>query len=146
PPMYADLWTAGKGVYKLEPVVADGGELIVLAPHVHSFSETHGAAIAQAGYHCRDYYLGEADRVAGIPLGVLAHGAHVRVLGSYDAATGTARCRITVTLATGIPREACEAVGLAWRDHRTIDPDAWRGQDDVLVVPRAGEILHRLPS
>jgi nickel-dependent lactate racemase len=146
PPMYADLWTAGKGVYKLEPVVADGGELIVLAPHVHSFSETHGAAIARAGYHCRDYYLGEPERVAGIPLGVLAHGAHVRGLGSYDAATRTERCRITVTLATGITREACEAAGLAWRDHRTIDPEAWGRRDDVLVVPRAGEILHRLPA
>ena len=144
PSMYADLWTAGKGVYKLEPVVADGGELIVVAPHVHSFSETHGSAIAHAGYHCRDYYLAEPGRVAGIPLGVLAHGAHVRGLGTYDAATGTERCRITVTLATGIPREACEAAGLAWRDHRSIDPAAWALRDDVLVVPRAGEILHRL--
>lgn len=146
PPMYPDLWTAGKGVYKLEPVVSDGGELIVLAPHVRSFSETHGEAIARAGYHCRDYYLGRPDVMAGAPLGVLAHGAHVRGLGTYDATTGTEQCRITVTLATGIPREECERVGLAWRDHRSIDPGAWAARDDVLVVPRAGEILHRLPS
>src|SRR5262249_44011844 len=28
PPMYDELWTAGKCMYKLEPVLADGGELI----------------------------------------------------------------------------------------------------------------------
>ena len=78
PPMYADLWTAGKGVYKLEPVVADGGELIVYAPHIQTFSVTHGTKIARAGYHCRDYFLAEPERFAGVPRGVLAHGTHVR--------------------------------------------------------------------
>jgi len=34
PAMYDDLWVAGKCMYKLEPVVADGGELIIYAPHV----------------------------------------------------------------------------------------------------------------
>ena len=34
PTMYADLWTAAKGMYKLEPVVADGGELVIYAPHI----------------------------------------------------------------------------------------------------------------
>ena len=27
PSMYADVWTAGKGMYKIEPAVADGGEV-----------------------------------------------------------------------------------------------------------------------
>ena len=27
PPMYDDLWTAAKGMYKTEPAVADGGEV-----------------------------------------------------------------------------------------------------------------------
>ena len=34
PEMYEDLWTAAKGAYKTEPVVADGGEIIIYAPHV----------------------------------------------------------------------------------------------------------------
>ena len=42
PPMYDDLWTAGKGMYKSEPVVADGGEVIIYAPHVTEVSRTHG--------------------------------------------------------------------------------------------------------
>src|SRR6478735_3000104 len=37
--------TAGKSVYALEPVVADGGP-IVFAPSVRSFSQTHVAVIA----------------------------------------------------------------------------------------------------
>jgi nickel-dependent lactate racemase len=144
PPMYADLWTAGKGVYKLEPIVADGGELVVLAPHVRSLSETHGRAIARAGYHCRDYFLARRDDLRDVPLGVLAHCAHVRGLGSYDAEREIESCRIAVTLATGIPRGECERVGLGWRDHRAIDPAGWARQAGTLVVPRAGEVLHRL--
>jgi lactate racemase len=146
PPMYADLWTAGKGAYKVEPVVADGGELIVVAPHVESFSVTHGEAIARAGYHCRDYFLAQQERFAGIPLSVLAHGTHVRGLGTYDAAAGVETCRITVTLASAISRGDCERAGLAWRDVRSFDVAAWEERDDVLVVHRAGEILHRLPA
>ncbi len=34
PKMYDELWVAGKCMYKLEPVVADGGELIIYAPHM----------------------------------------------------------------------------------------------------------------
>ena len=34
PEKYDDIWTAAKGFYKLEPVVADGGEVILYAPHI----------------------------------------------------------------------------------------------------------------
>src|SRR5688572_11764806 len=55
PPMYEDLWTAAKGVYKTEPAVADGGEVIVFAPHVKEASHVHGRVLDEVGYHCRDY-------------------------------------------------------------------------------------------
>src|SRR6266540_6463057 len=32
--MYADLWTAAKAMYKTEPAIADGGEVIIYAPHL----------------------------------------------------------------------------------------------------------------
>lgn len=142
PPMYADLWTAAKGVYKLEPVVADGGELVLYAPHVTSFSTTHGRAIAEVGYHCRDYFLGQRERFAGAPRGVLAHSTHVRGRGTFEH--GVERCRIAVTLATAIPREVCERAGLGWRDPASIDPTTWAGTGRSLVVDRAGEVLYRL--
>ncbi|MCL4219386.1 MAG: DUF2088 domain-containing protein, partial [Candidatus Hydrogenedentes bacterium] len=54
PLMYDDIWVAGKCMYKLEPVVADGGELIIYAPHVKDVSFTHGELIKRIGYHTRD--------------------------------------------------------------------------------------------
>ncbi|MCZ7640140.1 MAG: hypothetical protein M5U12_31255 [Verrucomicrobia bacterium] len=69
PPMYDEVWTAGKCMYKLEPVLADGGELIIYAPHLREFSVTHGRVIAEVGYHCRDYFLAQWDRFQTKPWG-----------------------------------------------------------------------------
>ncbi|GAA4462496.1 lactate racemase domain-containing protein [Phytohabitans houttuyneae] len=142
PPMYDDLWTAAKGMYKVEPIVADGGEVIVYAPHVPTFSVTHDAMIRRVGYHCRDYLLAHADRLAGVPRTVLAHSIHVRGAGTYR--DGVERCRIDVTLATGIPPEDCAAVGLGWADPASLDLAALAADEDTLVVPKAGEQLYRL--
>lgn len=144
PAMYADLWTAAKGVYKLEPVIADGGELVLYGPHVTAFSTTHGRAISQVGYHCRDYFLAQLERFPGLPRGVLAHSTHVRGRGTYE--NGIERCRIGVTLATGIPRDECERAGLGWRDPASIDPASWAGRGRSIVVERAGEVLYRLAA
>lgn len=141
---YDDLWTGAKGVYKVEPVVIDGGEVILYAPHISEISHTHGEIIDQVGYHVRDYFLSEWDRWKDLPRAILAHSTHVRGLGTYQK--GVERPRIRVTLATGIPEQRCRSVNLGYRDPRTIDPDEWRNREDegVLFVERAGEILHRL--
>ena len=68
PEMYDEIWTAAKGFYKLEPVVADGGEVILYAPHVTEISSTH-KEIYDIGYHCRDYFVKQWDRFARRPLG-----------------------------------------------------------------------------
>ena len=109
PTMYADIWTAGKGMYKIEPVVADGGEVIIYAPHIREVSYTHGRLIDEIGYHCRDYFVAQPERFARYPGGVLAHSTHVKGQGTYDAATGVETPRVTVTLATGISRGALPA-------------------------------------
>ena len=36
--MYPELWTAGKCMYKLEPVVESGGKLVIYAPHLSEVS------------------------------------------------------------------------------------------------------------
>ncbi len=145
PPMYQDIWTAAKGMYKLEPVVADGGELVLYAPHVTEFSESHGDLLAEIGYHTRDYFTGQWDRFGDYPGGILAHSTHLRGGGSWDAATGE-HPRISVVLATGISRERCEQHSLGYLDPATIDPAEWALDPDTLVVPKAGEVLHRLRS
>jgi lactate racemase len=144
PPMYDELWVGGKCMYKLEPVVADGGELIIYAPHIHEISLTHGALIRSIGYHCRDYFLKQWDKYKDVPWGVLAHSTHVRGIGTYE--DGVERCRIQVTLATGIPKEICTEINLGYRDPATINPQAFanREGEGVLLVPKAGEMLYHL--
>jgi nickel-dependent lactate racemase len=146
PKMYDDLWTAAKGMYKLEPAVADGGEIVIYAPHVREVSYTHGALIDEIGYHCRDYFLGQWDRFRHYPGGVLAHSTHVCGLGRYDSARGVEKPRIRVTLATGIPESRCKRINLGYLDPATIVVEQWQGREDegVVVIPRAGETLYRV--
>jgi nickel-dependent lactate racemase len=142
PAMYDDLWVAAKGMYKMEPAVADGGEVVIYAPHVSEVSHVHGRLIDQVGYHCKDYFLKQWDRFKDVPGGILAHSTHVKGLGSYDPATGRETPRIRVTLATGIPRERCERIDLGYLDPASVDVAAWKKDPDTLVVPRAGEMLY----
>jgi nickel-dependent lactate racemase len=146
PTMYEDLWTAAKGMYKLEPAVADGGEVVIYAPHLTEVSYTHGPTIEAIGYHCRDYFLQQWDRFRHVPGGVLAHSTHLKGLGRYDAGTGVESPRIQVTLATGISAERCRRLNLGYLDPAQVDIEAWKGREreGVLVVPRAGEMLYRV--
>jgi nickel-dependent lactate racemase len=146
PQMYDDLWTAAKGMYKVEPVVEDGGEVVIYAPHIGEVSYTHGAFIDEIGYHCRDYFVAQWDRFGSYPGGVLAHSTHLKGAGWFDAATGRERTRIKVTLATGIPRERCERINLGHLDPASIRVEEWmnREHEGVLVSAPAGERLYRL--
>jgi nickel-dependent lactate racemase len=145
---YDDLWTAAKAMYKTEPIVADGGEVIIYAPHITEVSYTHGALIDQIGYHVRDYFLDQWERFRDTPGMILAHSTHVRGAGTYDAATGIEAPRIHVTLATSIPRERCERINLGYRDFRELEPRDWVGREAAgrLLVEHAGEVLYRLGS
>ncbi|MEO8096902.1 MAG: lactate racemase domain-containing protein [Acidobacteriota bacterium] len=144
PEMYDDLWTGAKGMYKLEPVVADGGEVVIYAPHITEVSYVHGKLIDEIGYHCRDYFLKQWPRFGHYPGGILAHSTHLRGKGSYDAATGIESPRIRVTLATGIPEKRCRDLNLGYLDPSTVDPSGWSVRKDWLVVPHAGEVLYRV--
>ena len=146
PEMYDDLWTAAKGMYKMEPAVADGGEVVIFAPHITEVSYTHGRIIDEIGYHCRDYFTAQWDRFKHYPGGVLAHSTHVKGLGTYDRETGVETSRITVTLATGISEERCHRINLGYLDPAAVRLDEWRNREHegVLLVPRAGERLYRL--
>jgi lactate racemase len=146
PEMYDDLWTAAKGMYKMEPAVADGGEVIIFAPHITEVSYTHGRIIDEVGYHCRDYFVAQWERFKHFPGGVLAHSTHVKGLGTYDPITGAETPRITVTLATGIAEERCRRINLGYLNPASVRPEEWRNREPEgeLLVPRAGEMLYRL--
>jgi nickel-dependent lactate racemase len=146
PQMYDDIWTGGKCMYKLEPVVADGGELIIYAPHITKVSIVHGDIIERIGYHVRDYFVKQMDKFRDVPGGIMAHSTHVKGAGTYE--NGLEVPRVNVVLATGISEKICKQINLGYRDPATIDPTAWQNREDegLLYVPKAGEILYRLQN
>ncbi len=146
PPMYEDLWTGGKGMYKLELVVADGGELIIYAPHIKEVSVTHGKTLLEIGYHCRDYFLKQWDEFKEFPWGVVAHSTHVRGIGTYE--NGIEQCRIKLTIASQISESVCRQINLGYRDPATIDVESFanRENEGVFLVRKAGEMLHQLKN
>ena len=144
PEMYDEIWVGGKVAYKLEQVVADGGTLIIYAPHISEISSTWGPYIEKIGYHVRDYFLAQMKQFEDIPRGVLAHSTHVRGSGTYQ--NGIEIPRMDVVLATSIPRPKCEQVKLGYLDPSQIDLSEFkdREHEGILFVDHAGEILHRL--
>lgn len=144
PAIYDDLWVGGKVMYKHEPVIADGGEVIIYAPHISEISHVHGEAIRKVGYHTIDYFVKQRERFAGTSKLILAHSTNVRGIGRYE--NGVESPRIRVTLATSIPEAECRAVNLEYADYRSINVAEWKSRqdDDLLVVENAGQLLYRL--
>jgi len=146
PEMYDDIWTAAKAMYKLEPVAADGGTLIVYAPHITEISYTHGKYLDKIGYHTRDYFLKRMEKFTGIPRAVIAHSTHVKGIGTYN--NGIEKPRINVVLATGVSRQRCEKVNLGYMNPDDINIADYENKENegIFVVHYAGETLYRLSS
>ena len=144
PPMYDELWTGGKCMYKLEPVLAAGGELIIYAPHITEVCVAHGKTLLEVGYHCRDYFLKQWDKFKHYPWGVIAHSTHVYGAGAFE--NGIEKPRARVTLATGIPEAVCRQINLGYRDPASIriEDYADREHEGILLVRKAGEMLYQL--
>ena len=103
-------WVANKAVYRTRMAIADGGELLILAPGVERFGEQPevDALIRKYGYrgteHTLALYKTEPDMQA-IPHGV-AHLIH-----------GSSEGRFTITYAPGhLTRDEIEGVGYAYAD------------------------------
>ncbi|MDP7052248.1 MAG: lactate racemase domain-containing protein [Verrucomicrobiota bacterium] len=144
PPMYDDIWVGGKCMYKLEPVLADGGELIIYGPHIKSISHTHEAGLREVGYHCSSWLLEHWEKYKNHPWGLLAHSSHVKGIG--QVVNGMEKPRANVTLATGLSEAVCGEINLGYRDPASINIEDYANREDegVLLVRRAGEMLHRL--
>ena len=144
PLMYDELWTGAKAMYKVEPVVAVGREVVIYAPHLDTVSRVHGKYIYKIGYHILPYFLENWEQFKHIPLGVLAHSTHLR--GSGVMENGIEKPNVKVTLASKISEEDCKRLNLGYLDPAKIRLDEWMGKEaeGILYVPKAGEILYRL--
>ena len=144
PTMYDELWTGAKAMYKLEPAVALGGEVIIYAPHLQVVSHVHGKFIYEVGYHTLAYFLNNWERFKHIPLGVLAHSTHVRGSGAWE--NGVEKPNVRVTLSSQISPEDCAHLNLGYLDPAAVNTNEWKDREGegILFVPKAGEILYRL--
>jgi nickel-dependent lactate racemase len=142
PPMYDELWTAAKAMYKLEPALAPGAEITIYAPHLDTVSRVHGKYIHEIGYHVLPYFLEQWERFREVPLGVLAHSTHVKGAGTFR--DGVERPRVDVKLASKISSDDCRHLNLEYVDPLSLDPE--QAGDNVFVVRKAGEMLYRVKS
>jgi len=146
PKIYEELWVGGKAMYKLEPVVADGGEVIIYGPQIKAISFVHEQDIRRIGYHVVEYFTKQWKRFAREPKLILAHSTNVRGIGRFS--DGEEHPRINVTLATSILEATCKSINLGFRDYHDIDPGKWKAQqnEETLVVENAGQNLFRLKN
>jgi nickel-dependent lactate racemase len=144
PAMYDELWTAAQAMYKLEPAIAIGGEVVIYAPHLEAVSHVHGNYIYEVGYHILPYFLNDWEHFKHIPLGVLAHSTHLR--GSGVIEKGIEKPNVHVTLASKISSKDCARLNLGYLDPGTINIEEWKDREDegILYVPKAGELLYRI--
>ena len=113
PDEFRTTWLANKAVYRTRMALADGGELVVLAPGVSRFGEdrTMDALIRRHGYRGTPATL---DAVRHDPalrenLGAAAH----LIQGSSEGRFRITYC--TDPASGGLTRDEVESVGYAWR-------------------------------
>jgi nickel-dependent lactate racemase len=139
---YDELWVGGKASYRLGPVIEEGGELIIYAPHLRCISETHGHLIERYGYAPLEVVRELVAQSAELEenLCVAAHLTQVAYAGRSDA-SGRIVPRYHITMATGIDEETCKRVNLGFMDHRTFRREEFE-DSDTLIVERAGQDLY----
>ena len=140
---YEDLWVGGKASYRLGPIIEEGGELIIYAPHLTAISETHGALIKRYGYAPleRVRELVAQSRELQQNLCVAAHLAHVSFAGRR-LADGTIVPPYAITLASAVDSHTCGQVNLGYVSPSTFHLSDYEGDPDTLIVEQAGRDLY----
>ncbi len=114
PTEFKSTWLGNKSIYRTRMAIADGGELIVLAPALKEFGEDKAIdlLIRKYGYHGTPYTLKAVAENQELRdnLGAAAHLIH-----------GSSEDRFTVTYCPGkeeenLTREEIEGVGFQWGD------------------------------
>jgi len=111
PEEYRTTWLGNKAIYRTRMVIADGGELIILAPALERFGEDEGidALIRKFGYRPGKEILAKAaaDAELGGNLSAAAHLIH-----------GSSENRFTVRYCPGdkVSKQEIESVGFQYGD------------------------------
>jgi len=111
PEEYRTTWLGNKAIYRTRMVIADGGELLILAPALERFGEDLGmdALIRKHGYRTGREIIAKAasDAELGGNLSAAAHLIH-----------GSSENRFTIRYCPGekVTRQEIESVGFQWGD------------------------------
>ena len=144
---YDEIWTAGKGSYKLQStgVMAPGGEIIIYAPHINCFHSRPemNLALKQIGYHCKDYVKKYLELNPEFSKNIAAHVINVRGPGSFDINSRKEEFNFKVTLSTGISKDICESVGLGYRNPDSIHREDFIGPGK-LWIENGGKYLYKI--
>jgi len=142
PHEFHSTWIGNKAVYRTRMALADGAELIILAPGVREFGEDQGidALIRKYGYRGTPHTLRMVDENADLAaeLGAAAHLIH-----------GSSEGRFKITWCPGnLSREEIEGVGYSYGDLKTMleryDParlqHGWNrvGGEEIFFVANPG--------
>ncbi len=145
PDHYTTGWVANKAIYRTRMAIADGGELIVLAPGVTKFGENDGQEklIRKYGFHGTPATLAAMRENTDLAsnLGVVAHLIH-----------GSSEGRFSITYCPGsLSRDEVEYVGFhdgrRKEAHRRLHPDRMRSGwntfdgEDLFFVRNPGQGL-----
>ena len=114
PHEFHSTWIGNKAVYRTRMALADGAELIILAPGVREFGEDQGinALIRKYGYRGTPHTLRMVDENADLAadLGAAAHLIH-----------GSSEGRFKITWCPGdLSRQEIEGVGYGYGDLKTM--------------------------
>jgi len=111
PEEYRTTWLGNKAIYRTRMVIADGGELLILAPALERFGEDSGidALIRKHGYRPGKEIIAKAstDPELGGNLSAAAHLIH-----------GSSENRFTIRYCPGskVTKQEIESVGFQWGD------------------------------
>ncbi len=136
-----------KCMYKLEPVVADGGELIIYAPHLHEVSEVHGKLmrgdrLPLPGFLPRA--VGQIQRLSHRGTGPLDPRAWHR---HHEDGVETPRVQRDARHAhsgSGVPADQSRLPRSGYDRSPILTPN--REDEGILYVPKAGERLFHLKN
>ncbi len=134
-------WLGNKAVYRTRMVIADGGELIILAPGVDKFGEDKAVdqLLRKYGYRGRDYVLSAVNEHDDLK-GNLSAAAHL-IHGSSDG-------RFTITYCTRhLTKEEVEGVGYNYKPYdeaiRHYPKDSLQPGENTLET---GETIYYIPN
>ena len=138
-----DLWVGGKASYRLGPVIEEGGELVIYAPHLSTISDVHGELIQRYGYAPLETVreLVQQSQELRKNLCVAAHLAHVSFAGRR-APDGAIVPRYSIVLASAVAPAACRQVNLGYKDPATFRRGDYEGDPGTLIVEEAGRDLY----